>query len=160
MGTSHLWILWRFLKKLHRSTKWPSNPIPRRRSAKKTKLLKDNCCPTIRAALGTLTKPGKQLKCRRTDERTQKMRYTCTVQYYSELARMENAISSYREEARDDHTKCDRKTVIIGRHFWWYQKWIQMNFITKEKYPHRLGKESHGYRKKLTGSGEQLAGSD
>ena len=35
-------------------------------------------------ALGTLTKTGNQLKCRRTDEWVQKTGHIYTMQYYSE----------------------------------------------------------------------------
>lgn len=31
------------------------------------------------------------------------------------------------------------KRGIIGDYFWWNLKWVQMNIITKEKQPHRLG---------------------
>ena len=65
--------LWRFFKKLN--TEIPSDPaIPYLGTdPEKTKSVKDTCIPTITAALCTITKTGKQLKCTRTDEWIQKM---------------------------------------------------------------------------------------
>ena len=50
------------------------------------------------------------------------------------------------------------KTGIIGYHFGGI-KMDKNELFTKDKQPHRLRKESHGYQKReLRGSREQLAG--
>ena len=41
------------------------------------------------AALGTIAKTQKQLKCTKTDEWIQKMEYIYTMQYYSEIKKDE-----------------------------------------------------------------------
>jgi len=107
---------------------------------KNTKILKDTCIPTITATLDTIAKTRKQPKCRRTDEWIKNMGYISTVKHYSAI----------RKDVRmplDDHAKWRRKTrkdwyhmISLLERIW---KWIQTNFFSNEKQPHR-------FRKKLT----------
>lgn len=67
------------LKTENRSTKLPRNPRLRLRSRKKKYFLKIPA-PMIMATQGTIVNTGKQLKCTRTDEWTQRWGYICTMQ--------------------------------------------------------------------------------
>ena len=49
----------------------------------KTFIEKDICTPMFVAALFTIAKPRKHLKCPLTDERFKKMWYTYSMEYYS-----------------------------------------------------------------------------
>ena len=65
--------LWRFFKKQNIEV-WSDPAIPCLDvDLEKTKIFKNNCNWMIMAALGTLTKTGKQLKCGRTDGWVQKV---------------------------------------------------------------------------------------
>ena len=54
----------------------------------KTLIRKDTCTPTFIAALFTIAKTWKQLKCPSTDEWIKKMWYIYTTEYYSAIKRM------------------------------------------------------------------------
>ena len=71
-----LWkTVWRFLRKLKKRTpKWFSRSDPEYISKEnKTLIWKDTCTPIFTAALFTITKIWKQLKCTSTDEWIKKM---------------------------------------------------------------------------------------
>ena len=50
---------------------------------------KDTCTPAFTAALFTIAKTYKQLKCPRTDEQIKKMWYIHTMDYYSAIKRIQ-----------------------------------------------------------------------
>ena len=57
------------------------------------------------AALFTIAKTWKQLKCLSMDEWIKKMWYIYIMEYYSAIKKNEIAISSNMDAARDYHTK-------------------------------------------------------
>ena len=68
---------------------------------RKTIISKDICMPMFIAALFTIAKTWKQPKCPSTEEWIKKMRYTNTVEYYSEKKKEQNnAICSNMDEPR------------------------------------------------------------
>ena len=81
-----LWrTVWRFLKKLKIELPYdPAIPLlgiyP-----DKTIIQKDTCTPMFIAAVFTIAKTWKQLKCPSTDERIKKMWYIYTMEYYSAI---------------------------------------------------------------------------
>ena len=131
---------------------------------KNTNILKETCTPTITATLDTVAKTQKQSKCRWTDEWVKNMGYICMVKYYSAikkdvilpLAATETKAEMIRlsEEERQGKTKY-HMISLLGR-IW---KWIQMNFFSKEKQPHRFRKKKKKSnlwlpRKEVGGQGE------
>ena len=81
-----LWkTVWRFLKKL--GIKPPYDPaIPLLGiHPKETKIEEDTCIPLFIAALFTTATTWKQPRYPSTDEWIKKMRYICTVEYYSAI---------------------------------------------------------------------------
>ena len=54
----------------------------------KTIIWKDTCTPVFIAALFTIARTGKQLKCPSADEWIKKVWYIYTVEYYSAIKRM------------------------------------------------------------------------
>ena len=80
-----LWkMVWRFLKKL--GIKPPYNPaIPLLGIyPEETKIKKDTCIPLFIAALFTVARTWKQLRCPSTDE-WMKLWYIYTMEYYSAI---------------------------------------------------------------------------
>ena len=78
-----LWeTVWRFLKKL--GIKPPYDPaIPLLGIyPEETKFEKDTCIPFFIAALFTVARTWKQPRCPSTDERTEKLWYIYTMEYY------------------------------------------------------------------------------
>ena len=72
----------------------------------KTIIQKDTCTPMLIAALFTIAKTWKHLKCPSTDEWIKKMWYRYTVEYYSVIKKeWNNAICSYMDGPRDFHPK-------------------------------------------------------
>ena len=55
----------------------------------KTIIQKDTCTPMFIAALFTIAKTWKQLKCPSTDEGIKKLWYICTMEYYSAIKKNE-----------------------------------------------------------------------
>ena len=66
--TSLLRTIWRFLKKLNRTTTWPSNPTTGPYGFEKAITQKETCTPVIIAALFTRARTWKQPRCPSTDE--------------------------------------------------------------------------------------------
>ena len=100
-----LWrTVWRFLKKLN--IELPHDPaIPLLGIyPEKTIIQKDTCIRMFTAALFTIARTWKQIKCPPTDEWIKKMWYTYTMEYYSAIKR--NEIGSSVE------TWMDLETVI------------------------------------------------
>ena len=96
--------VWRFLKKLKIELSYdPSIPVLGI-YLKKTIIQKDTCTPMFIAALFTIARIWKQLKCPSTEERIRKMWYIYTMEYYSAIKR--NEIGSFVE------TWMDQETVI------------------------------------------------
>ena len=99
-----LWrTVWKFLKKLRIELPYdPAIPLlgiyP-----EKTIIQKDTCPPVFTAALFTIARSWKQLKCQ-TDEWVKKMWYICTMEYYSAIRR--NETGSFVE------TWMDLETII------------------------------------------------
>ena len=81
-----LWkMVWRFLKKL--GIKPPYDPtIPLLHIyAEETKIEKDTCIPLFTAALFTIARTWKQLRCPSADEWLRKLWYIYTMEYYSAI---------------------------------------------------------------------------
>ena len=91
-----LWrTVWRFLKKLQIELPYdPAIPLlgiyP-----ENTIIQKDSCTPMFIAALFTIARMWKQLKCPSTDDWIKKMWYIYTMGYYSAIKR--NKIGSFVE---------------------------------------------------------------
>ena len=91
------------------------------------------------AALFTIAKTWKQLKCPSMDEWIKKMRYIYAMEYYSAIKKEWNdAICSNMDGPRDYHTKwskSDRERQISYdiTYMWNLKKMIQMNLFTKQK---------------------------
>ena len=79
--------VWRFLKKL--GIKPPYDPaIPLLGIfPEETKIERDTCIPLVIAALFTIARIWKQVRCPLTDEWIKKLWYICTVEYYSAIKR-------------------------------------------------------------------------
>ena len=80
-----LWkTVWRFLKKLGIKAYDPAIPLlgiyP-----EETKTEKDTCIPLFIAALLTIARTWKQLRCPSTDEWIKKFGYIYTMEYYSAI---------------------------------------------------------------------------
>ena len=85
-----LWkTVWRFLRKL--KLELPYDPaIPLLGTyLEKTIIWKDTCTPMFIAALFTIAKTWKQLKCPSTEEWIKKMWYIYTMEYYTAIKRHE-----------------------------------------------------------------------
>ena len=80
-------MVWRFLKKL--GIKPPYDPaIPLLGIyPEETKIEKDTCIPLFTAALFTIARTWKQLRCPSTDEGIKKLWYIYTMEYYSAIKR-------------------------------------------------------------------------
>ena len=85
-------LVWRFLKKL--GIKLPYDPaIPLLGiHPEETKIEKDTCIPLFIAALFTIARTWKQLRCPLTDVWIKKLSYKYTMEYYSAIKR--NALHS------------------------------------------------------------------
>ena len=81
--------MWRFLKKL--KIELPYDPTIPLLSIylEKNMIWKDTCTPAFIAALFTVAKTWKQLKCPSTEEWIKKMWYKYTVEYYSVIKKNE-----------------------------------------------------------------------
>ena len=89
-----LWrTVWSFLKKL--KIKLPYDPaIPHLGiHLDRTIIQKAICTPLLTAALFTIAKTWKQLRCPSTEEWMQNMWYTYTMEYYSAIKVMPSAAS-------------------------------------------------------------------
>ena len=100
-----LWkTVWRFLRKLNIELPFdPAIPLlgiyP-----EKTTTLKDTCTPMFTAALFTIAKTWKQLKCPSTQEWIKQMWCIYTMEYYSAIER-NNGICSNIDGPRKYHAK-------------------------------------------------------
>ena len=88
------------------------------------------------------------------------MWYIYTMEYYSVIKKEWNtAICSNMDGPRGYHTKwskSDRERQISHdiTYMWNLKTRIQMNLFTKEKYTHRLRKQTYGYQRgKVGGEG-------
>ena len=105
----------------------------------KTVFWKDICTPMFTAALFTIAKTWKQLKCPSMDEWIKKMRYIYAMEYYSAIKKEWNdAICSNMDGPRDYHTKWSKsdreRQISYGITYMWnLKKMIQMNLFTKQK---------------------------
>ena len=80
-------MVWRFLKKLELKPSYdPAIPLlgiyP-----EETKIEKDTCIPLFIAALFTIARTWKQLRCPSTDEWIKKLWHIYTMEYYSAIKR-------------------------------------------------------------------------
>ena len=74
----------------------------------KNMVQKDTRTPAF-TALFTIVKTWKQPKCPLTEERIKKIWYRYTMEYYPAIKGNEiNAISSYMDGPRDDHTEISK----------------------------------------------------
>ena len=112
-------------------------------------LQKDTCTPVFSAALFTITRTWRQLKCPLTDEWIKKMWYIYTMEYYSAIKMneiMPFAATWIGVEIIILSEVIQRKTNIIWYHLYVEsKKMIQMNLITKQKQTHRFKKQTCGY---------------
>ena len=82
-----LWeMVWKFLKKWHKTTIWPRNPTPRH-IPWENQIEKDTCIPLFIASLFTIARTRKQPRCPSTDEWIKKLWYIYTMEYYSAIKR-------------------------------------------------------------------------
>ena len=102
-----LWrTVWRFLKKLNIELSYDTAIPLLGIYPKKTILQKDTCTPMFIAALFTIARSWKQLKCPSTEEWIKKMWYICTMEYSSVIKKeRNNAICSNMDGTRDYHTE-------------------------------------------------------
>ena len=100
-----LWrTVWRFLKKLKIELPYDSAIPLLGIYREKNMVQKDTCTPVFIAALFTIAKTWKQLKCSSTDEWIKKMCHIYTMEYYSAIKK--NEIMPFAAtEPRDYHTK-------------------------------------------------------
>ena len=83
-----LWkTVWRFLKKLGIKPPYDSTIPLLGIYSEETKIEKDTCIPLFIAALFTIARTWKQLRCPSTDEWIKKSWYIHTVEYYSAIKR-------------------------------------------------------------------------
>ena len=94
-----LWrTVWRFLKKLKMELPYDP-PIPLLGiHPEKIMVWKDTCIPMFTAALFTIGKTWKQLKCPLTDEQIKKRWYIYTLEYYSAIKNNEIKKKKKRNE--------------------------------------------------------------
>ena len=87
LGQPSLWktSLWSFLKELPYDPAIPLLGI----YPNKTIIQKDTCTPMFIAAIFTIAKTWKQLKCPSTDEWIKRMWYIYTMEYYSAIKKNE-----------------------------------------------------------------------
>ena len=92
-----LWrTVWRFLKKLKIELPYDLTiPLLGIYPEKTTIIQKDTCTPMFIAALLTMARSWKQLKCPSTEKWIKKMWYIYTMEYYSAVKR--NEIGSFAE---------------------------------------------------------------
>ena len=79
--------LWRFPKKLKVELLHDTSILLLGVYSEKSIIKKDTGTPVFTAALLTIVRTWKQLKCLRTEERINKMWYICTVEYSSAIKR-------------------------------------------------------------------------
>ena len=104
----------------------------------KTISRKGTCTPMFTAALFTIAKTWKQLKCRLTEEWIKKMWFIYTMEYYSAIKKWNNAICSNMAGPRHCQTewsKSNRERQISYNitYMWNLKRMIQMNLFTKQK---------------------------
>ena len=100
-----LWrTVWRFLRKLKIELSYdPAIPLLGT-YPDKTIIQKDTCTSMFTAALFTIAKAWKQLKCPSTDEWIKKMSYIDTMEYSSAIERVKSR-HLQQPGCRDYHTK-------------------------------------------------------
>ena len=108
------------------------------------------------AALFTIAKTWKQLKCPSTDEWIKKIWYIYTMEYYSAIKKneimpfaatqMDLEIIILSEVSQTEKDKYYMISLICGIY-----KITQMNLFTKQKQTHRHRKQTYGYQR---GKGE------
>ena len=118
----------------------------------KTLIQKDTCTPVFTAALFTIAKTWKKLKCPSTDEWIKKMwdyLYIYiklnTTQLLSHRKEWNNAICSNMDGPRDYHTKWSKsdreRQILYDITYIWNLKIVQMDLFTKLKQTHRHSKQ-------------------
>ena len=71
----------------------------------KSIIQRDTCAPMFIAALFTIAKTCKQIRCPSTDERIKKIWYIYTMEYYSVIKRTKQCHCSNMDATRDYHTE-------------------------------------------------------
>ena len=87
----------------YRTIIWPINPTPGHIPGWSFHS-KNTCTPMFMAVLFTLAKTWKPLKCPSTDEWIKKMWHIYTMEYYSAIKKLNDAICSNMDATRDSHT--------------------------------------------------------
>ena len=110
--------VWRFLKKLKIDLPYDPAIPPMGIYREKTIIQKESCTTMFIAALFTIARTWKQLKCPSTDEWVKKMWHIYTMEYYSAIKRnkielfivrwmdLESVIQSKRSEERRVGKEC------------------------------------------------------
>ena len=84
--------MWRFLKKLGIELPYTPAILLLDIHPEETRIERDTCTPVFTAALFTIARTWKQLKCPLADEWMRKLWYTYTMEYYSAIKK--NAFES------------------------------------------------------------------
>ena len=83
-----LWnTVWRFLKKPGIKPQYDPTILLLGIYPKETKIKRNTCIPLFIAALFTIARMWKQLRCPSTDQRIKKLWYIYTMEYYSAIKR-------------------------------------------------------------------------
>ena len=78
-------LVWRFLKKLERELPYNSAIPLLGIHTEETRIERDTCTPMFTAALFTIARTWKQLRCPSADKWIRKLWYIYTMEYYSAI---------------------------------------------------------------------------
>ena len=126
-----LWrTVWRFLKKLKIELPYdPAIPLlgiyP-----EKTTIQKDICTPVFIAALFTIARSWKQLKCPSTDECIKRMWYIYMMEYYSAIKRSETGslVETWMDPEtviQNEVSQKEKQISYINTYLWNLEKWYR-----------------------------------